>query len=102
MSDRWRRVAAVAACLGWLAALVVLAWYHRHWLIAHWQVLLAGVVVLGLLASVFPLARRLAMGRSATAPRGKEAKEELDVERRKLQNDIRGTFFQALAGLAVF
>lgn len=89
------------AWFGWFCALAVLAWFHRHWLIAHWQVLPASIVLLGLLICVFPLARWLAMERPAAAPKGDEAKERLEVERRKLQNDIRGTFFQAIAGLAV-
>jgi hypothetical protein len=85
--NRWLNVSWLLPC-GAAIWLVVLNW---HWLHDHGQALLVVVVLLGLIAGVFPLAKRIASSKEIS-----EASERL-----KLQNEIRGAVFQALAGLAV-
>jgi drug/metabolite transporter superfamily protein YnfA len=107
MIARWLRGPAgrrLAAGVFIVAGSLVLAALHWNSLLAHWQAALAVGLLLGLLSSVFPLAQRIApprpaaaLGESIPAPE----RPRLEDERLKLQNDIRGTFFQALAGLAV-
>jgi hypothetical protein len=65
---------------------------RRQWLLGHYQAVLGVAVALGLIGAVFPLAGRLVSKSSIKS----------DGDRLKLQNDIRSTIFQAIAGLAVF
>ena len=79
---------------GWLLPIAAAAWLvvlHRHWLIGHYQAVLVVIVLLGLLAGVFPLAARIASPKQISAA----------GDRLKAQNDLRSGIFQALAGLAV-
>jgi hypothetical protein len=80
------------AWVPWAAAAIYLIWLRWSWLVGHRQAALAVVVALGLIVAVFPLSSGLAS----------KNKIESDTERMKLENDIRATIFQAIAGLAVF
>ena len=73
-------------------AIVYLLVLRRQWLLGHLQAVLGVAVALGLIGAVFPLADRLVSKSSI----------ESEGDRLKLQNDIRSTIFQAIAGLAVF
>jgi hypothetical protein len=84
------------AFLAWMLLLATAIGYlivlRRHWLVTHPQAVLAAVVALGFIGAVFPFAAGLASKKIVKS----------DDERLKLQNDIRATIFQAIAGLAVF
>jgi hypothetical protein len=86
-----KRIVGTLWLLGLGAAGAYLIFLRWHWLSGHGENVLAVLVVLGLLGAVFPLAAWLASGK----------KFESENERLKLQNDIRTTIFQAIAGLAV-
>jgi hypothetical protein len=75
----------------WIVAAAYLIFLRWSWLIDYRQTIIAVVVVLGLVAAVFPLSSRLASKDTVKS----------DSDRLKLQNDIRATFFQAIAGIAV-
>jgi Pentapeptide repeats (8 copies) len=97
-----KRVLAVTWLLCLAAAgawLIVLRW---PWLSDHGEAVLEVAVAVGLLGAVFPLSAWLApKGRSGERPASSDKEHDVgDIP--KLQNEIRTTIFQAIAGLAVF